>query len=116
MLFNKRSKNIIKYVWGFFATLIILTMIIAYSGFASLVDTPQAERIDIPPEVQAQLDLQKKGIDTGSTVSTPEEQDILRAIEEGRIDIGADPSTDSLEEGETRETSPPPPQELRLEI
>lgn len=116
-LFNKRTRNIIKYMWAFFAILIILTMIIAYSGFASLAQAPQ-QQIDIPPEVQAQLDMQRQGIDAGDTVSTPEEQEILKAIEEGKIDIGSDDidSNTVPEEGESQETPPPQTQELKLEI
>jgi len=31
-LFSKRSKKAIKWIWGFFAILIIISMIFAYSG------------------------------------------------------------------------------------
>lgn len=36
MLFHKRTKTVIKYVWGGIAVLIILSMVFAYSGGASM--------------------------------------------------------------------------------
>ncbi len=60
-----------------------------------------------------QLNAQKAGLDFEGGASTPEEQEVLRAIEEGRIDIN---SGEAQEEGETQETSAPPAQELKLEI
>gem|GEM_PF-5915685 len=39
MLFHKRTKKVIKIVWGVFASLIMLSMIITYSGFTLLART-----------------------------------------------------------------------------
>jgi hypothetical protein len=112
-LFNKRTRNIIKYVWAVFATLIILSMVVAYSGFATLA-RPQPEQIEIPEEIRQQLQLQREGITPGEGTMSAEEQEALRAIEEGRIDI----SSESTEEnGDTSgETQTPPSQEFKLEI
>jgi hypothetical protein len=112
-LFNKRTRNIIKYLWGFFAILIVLSMVIAYSGFATLARTPaDQESIEIPDDVRAQLELQKKGITNDTGASTPEEQAILDAINEGTIDISGSTTTPN----ENRASSTAPIQELKLEI
>lgn len=36
MLFHKRTKSAIKWIWGTIAILIILSMVFAYSGGASM--------------------------------------------------------------------------------
>lgn len=118
-LFNKRTRNIIKYMWGFFATLIILTMIIAYSGFATLA-RPQPEQIEIPEEVRQQLRLQQEGNATGDNPTATEEE-VLRAIEEGNIDLGTESSqsndtTETNEEGSEAESTTQTSQEFKLEI
>lgn len=64
-LFSKRSRKIIKWIWGFFAVVISLTMVIAFSGFTSLATlSSQPEAQEIPPEVLAELEAQRNG--TGS--------------------------------------------------
>lgn len=116
------------------AVLIVFSMIFAYSGFTSLSTTATQQQIEIPPEVQAQLDLQRSGITADGKASTPEEQAILDAIAEGRLDIdpsstsGQAPSNTSGQDPETNEdeTVVPPQegaenstqttQELKLEI
>lgn len=38
ILFSKRAKGIIKWIWVIIATLIILSMIFAYSGGTTLIE------------------------------------------------------------------------------
>lgn len=103
------------------AILIVLSMVFAYSGFSRLANTSTAnqQNIDIPPEVQAQLDLQKNGITGGTGASTPEEQSILDAINDGTLNIdpetNADGTVTTPQEG-TDTPATPPVQELKLEI
>ena len=112
-LFEKKTRNVIKYMWGFFAILIVLSMVIAYSGFASLAQTtPTGEPIEIPAEVRAQLEAQRAGEDIGNISNTLEEQEVLRAINEGRIDL--DPENIATGTSETPDTPKAP--ELKLEI
>ena len=122
MLFHKRTRKIIKYVWAVFAVMIALTMVVAYSGFASLARIPEdQEPIEIPAEVREQLRAQQMGenINFGNT---PEEIEIMRAIEEGRIDLGGTTSTSAPvfaeEEATTSEPeySEPQKDDLKLEI
>jgi len=49
-LFNKKTRNIIKYAWAVFAILIIFSMVIAYSGFTSLTSAPQPTPVEAPSE------------------------------------------------------------------
>ncbi len=39
MLFHKRTKKVIKYLWGGFSIIIALSMVFAYSGFTLLSGT-----------------------------------------------------------------------------
>jgi hypothetical protein len=123
-LFNKKTRNIIKYIWIVLTIFIVLSMVLVYSGFSSLAGTPSAsqqgtQQMDIPPEVQAQLQAQKDGqpIDMGSS---PEKEAVLKAIEEGRLNI--DPEAAPTEgqpavEGEPVQVeSTPPAPVLKLEI
>lgn len=88
-------------------------MVIAYSGFATLARTPaDQESIEIPDDVRTQLELQKKGITNDTGASTPEEQAILDAINEGTIDISGSTTTPN----ENGASSTPSVQELKLEI
>ena len=65
-LFNKRTRNIIKVIWGFLAVLIMVTMVITYSGFTMLVGTQQpTEPIEVSPE-----DLLQPNTSTSSDVET----------------------------------------------
>lgn len=123
-LFNKKTRNIIKYAWGFFAVLITLTMIIAYSGFATLA-RPQPEQPEIPEEVRQQLQLQREGITPEKGEMTAEEQDVLRAIEEGKIDLDSEMPTEGGDTTQTHENTEdesapskptPPSQDLKLEV
>ncbi len=113
-LFNKKTRNVIKYIWGFFAILIILSMVIAYSGFATLVQTPSStETVEIPAEVREQL---LNGENTNATV---EEQKIIDAIKSGEIEIGTDipdNTTKTIENTEEKIPETPPVPELKLEI
>ena len=106
MLFHKRTKKIIKYVWGFFATLIALSMIIAYSGFAKLARTQNTKTTDMPPEVQAQLDAQKNDDPTSS-----KEKAVQDAIKNGKLKL----STSTNNTTQSTENTPPV-HKLKLEI
>ena len=110
MLFHKRTKKIIKYVWGFFSVLIALSMIIAYSGFARLARTKKT--VEIPPEVQAQLDAQKNGHATSA-----KEQSVLDAIKNGDLKLNTNAENDTTKTPEQVDKTPTPPtQKLKLEI
>lgn len=110
-LFNKRTRNAIKYLWAGFATIIILTMVIAYSGFTTLARTPTTqEPIEIPAEVREQLRAQQLGQDINLGTSEKEQQ-VLDAINEGRINLNGTSTASG-----TPETATPPSQEFKLEI
>ncbi|KKS85114.1 MAG: hypothetical protein UV60_C0011G0014 [Parcubacteria group bacterium GW2011_GWA2_43_11] len=117
-LFNKKTRNIIKYMWAVMAVLIVLSMIFAYSGFTSLTQTTaNQQQIEIPPEVQAQLDLQKNGSTTvNGKVTTPEEQAVLDAINEGRLDINSTTTSTGTPQAEQPVSNTPPAETLKLEI
>jgi len=112
-LFNKKTRNIIKYMWAVMAILIVFSMIFAYSGFTSLTQTTASQQqIEIPPEVQAQLEMQKNGSTTaGGKVTTPEEQAVLDAINEGRLDVSGTTTASG-----TPQAKQPPTETLKLEI
>jgi Na+/H+-dicarboxylate symporter len=78
-LFNRRTRNVIKVFWGILATLVILSMVITYSGFTMLARTQPSQPIEISPE-----DLQRSASSTldVSTLSTtsPELQPLLESI------------------------------------
>jgi len=67
MLFNKRTKKVIKYIWGGFSLLIILSMIFAYSGFSLLART--ASRTATPPPASVDVSEPVIARDTGTTTS-----------------------------------------------
>jgi hypothetical protein len=73
-LYNKRTRNVIKVVWGVFAVLIILSMIVAYGGFASLAGTgaaqPEFAPIEFTEEELALLKATSSVTIATSTVST----------------------------------------------
>jgi len=50
-LFNKRTRKVIRFLWAILATLIILSMVLAFSGFSymSVTSTPAPSR----PPIQA---------------------------------------------------------------
>ncbi len=70
-LFTKKTRNIIKWFWGIFATLIILSMVVTYSGFTMLArtSTPNSS-IELTEEELAQLRENASGTTTadGATV------------------------------------------------
>jgi hypothetical protein len=78
-LFNKRTRNAIKVLWGILAALVIISMIITYSGFTMLARTPSTEPVELSAE-----DLQRPATTTldVSTLSTtsPELQPLLESI------------------------------------
>lgn len=89
----------------------MLTMVIAYSGFATLARTQpnSQQQIEIPDEVRQQLLDQQNGTTPADDNATAtKEQAVRKAIEEGKIDLNAIPA-----EGAPQT---PPQQELKLEI
>ncbi len=110
MLFNKRTKKAIKYIWGGFSILIALSMIIAYSGFARLARTKKT--VTIPPEVQAQLDAQKNGHATSA-----KEQAVLDAIKNGKLKLSTSTKNNATKTPDQINKTPiPRTQKLKLEI
>lgn len=118
-LFSKRSRNIIKWIWGFFAVIISLTMVIAFSGFTSLAtlnNQPQAQ--EIPPEVLAELEAQRNG--TGS----PEVRALLEefgatgtvSVATPTIDRSGAAATGTPEEGSSEPIVTPSVPELRFDL
>ncbi len=69
-LFTKRAKRVVKYAWGGFSILIILSMVLTYSGFTRIGRTQDSA---ISQEVLDELNRQR----TAST--TPETQALLNA-------------------------------------
>ena len=86
-------------------------MIFAYSGFTSLSQNTQQEPIEIPAEVREQLRAQQMGeeIDFDNFGRTPEELEVLKAIEEGRINLGGT-STPTTSAPTIEEESEPEPE------
>ena len=74
-LFSKRTRNVIKYLWGVFAVLIILSMVFAYSGFTSLTSAPSptAQTENLPPEAYEALEQAQANLATSSTATTTHE-------------------------------------------
>jgi hypothetical protein len=60
LLFHKRTKKAIKYIWGFISVLIVLSMVIVYSGFTMLVNTPDTTQTpsELPQEILDQMNAQ----------------------------------------------------------
>lgn len=98
-LFNRRTRNIIKIFWGILATLVILSMVITYSGFTMLARTQPSQPIEISPE-----DLQRPATTTIDLTSRSTTSAELQPL---------------LEDGREPAPTTPPAQEappLRLEI
>jgi hypothetical protein len=64
MLFHKNTKKTIKYVWGFFSVIIALSMVVAFSGFASLAGTSST-----PPQTDVEVSTPPTSQDSGATTS-----------------------------------------------
>ncbi len=65
-LFDKKTRNVIKYIWGFFAIIIIFSMVFAFSGFGELPSAPPANQvgtIDLSPEDIAALRMGEEGVE-----------------------------------------------------
>ena len=64
-LFHKKTRNVIKYIWGFFAIIIIFSMVFAFSGFGELPSAPaeQIRPIDLSPEDIAALRQGGEGVE-----------------------------------------------------
>ncbi len=73
-LFNSRTKKVIRWIWGVFATIIILSMVVVYSGFVSLARLPEQQPVDVPPEVLEQLSQQQ------NASTSPELQQLLEQL------------------------------------
>jgi hypothetical protein len=123
-LFNKKTRNIIKYIWIVLTVFIVLSMVLTYSGFTRLPNTvanqPTEEQIEIPAEVREQFQNQKDGepVDLEGEGDSYEKQQVLKAIEEGRLNIDPNASGTLTQTPQTDGTAPttPPAQTLKLEI
>lgn len=97
-LFHKKTRNVIKYIWGFFAIIIIFSMVFAFSGLGGLPSAPadQTRPIELSPEDIAALqqggegveltqeefaELQQQMPESGSSLGdlSPQEMEELRA-------------------------------------
>jgi len=111
-LFTKRTRNIIKGIWAVLAILVIVSMIIAYSGFTMLPGTsPTMEARDVSPE-----DLIPSGASSTLDVSnlstsSPEIQELLKSIQED-METGTTTGTTPVPEA----PSMPPAPELNFGI
>jgi len=107
-LFTKRTKKVIKWFWGVFAVLVILSMVFTYSGFTMLAGTGAPRTNEIPPEVLAELQAQQE-----AASSTPSE---IVLTEEGAT--GTEPAvqfnTPVIERTSEPETPPVPPLQFEL--
>ena len=55
-LFNKKTRNVVKWFWGVFATLIIISMVVTYSGFTMLPGPSGGDTsVELTPEQLAAL-------------------------------------------------------------
>ena len=120
-LFTKKTKNVVKWFWIVFASLIIVSMVVAYSGFAMLASvshTPQPH--EIPPEVLAQLEEQRNG------TTSPEVQALIEQLQaSGTVDVatptiereGGEPPISAPEAlPEPTETEQPPVPQLQFDL
>lgn len=99
MLFNKKTRNVIKYIWGVFAVLIIFSMVTVYSGFTGLTQSQSSQPIEL---TQEELDALR----TQQTGNTPEEQHIIDAIESGemQLDLGTSSNETHISDAPDMET------------
>ena len=76
MLYHKRAKSVIKWVWGFFALLIAISMIFAYSGGAGALGggsshqqiAPAAQQTIPATELPTEIEIHEETI----TIPTPD--------------------------------------------
>ncbi len=122
MLFQKRTKKAIKYVWGAFSLVIIASMVLTYSGVLYLtsssapapIPTQSAEEAfnQLPPEEQARIRAQLQTTannqrpESGVPEGTVEDPALLEAIE-NELELTATPPTDDQEQ--VPEVPPAPP-------
>jgi len=112
-LFSKRAKKVVKYAWGAFSLLIVLSMVITYSGFTMLAGTQPAAQ-DVPPEVLAELEAQRAARGS-STVPANVLEELQR-----QAGTGTEPGTIKLApavvppEAAAPVTPPPPPLNFSL--
>ena len=88
-LFNKRTRNVIKWIWAVFAILIAFTMIFAFSGFTQLAGPaaqPSAPAELTPEEIAALQEPAPMATSSDEqeewSTSSPELQELLKSIEE----------------------------------
>ncbi len=84
MLFHKRTKHIIRYIWIVLSIIIILSMVVTYSGFTMLARSGNASpsTVQTDPAIasqEMQLDTNTAAAPSASTVSpqvpaAPQEQ------------------------------------------
>lgn len=65
MLFHKRTKKAIKYIWGAFSILIVVSMVVTYSGFTLLAGTSRPTPQDTV-EVSTPEITREQGTTTGA--------------------------------------------------
>lgn len=110
-LFTKRTKKVIKWFWGVFAVLVILSMVFTYSGFTMLARTTPSTTQDIPPEVLAELEAQQQA------TNTPEVQALLEQVQvnaSGTVEV-TEPTIERTAEPEPTPVTPPvPPLQFEL--
>lgn len=87
-LYTKRSKKVIKWIWGFFALMVSLSMVFAFSGFTNISAVPQAEPMEVPPEVMEKLQAQSQMQNASSSGAemSPELQMLMNQINNTTID------------------------------
>lgn len=108
-LFTKKTKNIIKWFWIVFATLIILSMVFTYSGFTMLAGTTTPQPQEIPPEVLEQLLLEEESTSTTVVELTNESM-------ERESDASSNPAEQDTMESVLPEPEQPPVPELNFSI
>lgn len=80
-LFTKRTRNIIKGIWIVLAILVMVSMVITYSGFTMLARTESPQAIEVSPEDLAPTTA-STSVDFGNlSTSSPEIQELLKSIE-----------------------------------
>lgn len=103
-LFTKKTKNVVKWFWIVFATLIMLSMVFTYSGFTMLARTQTPQPQELTPEILAQLQDEQ-----GST--TPEMQALIDQLNASSTVVElTDESIEREDTPEPEPTQPPVPQ------
>ncbi|MBP9760479.1 MAG: hypothetical protein KBD24_03915 [Candidatus Pacebacteria bacterium] len=106
-LFTKKGKKVVKWVWGVLATLVMVSMVLTYSGITMLARTQTTPAQDIPPDVLAQLEAQK------NASTSPELRALLDKVNaSGTVQLGTGTvqrTGENVPVPPTTPTTPPPP-------